>query len=88
MKQEDFEKAKEIDKRIAELTLQAEKDIQMAKRLESYGGNVHVTFGVGTGSIVALIDNEALNYLSGYYYKRHNDLQEQIGELKKEFYEI
>lgn len=34
MKQEDFERAKEIDNRIAELTLKAEEAIQKAKRIQ------------------------------------------------------
>lgn len=88
MKQEDFEKAKEIENRIAELTLLAEKDIQIAKRLETGCVYVRIEFGLGLGSQTVVMDEGAKKGLSEFYYKRHNDLQEQIGELKKEFYEI
>lgn len=88
MKQEDFEKAKEIENRIEELTLQAEKDIQFAKRIETGNESVRLKFGLGLDSELFLMDEGAKNGLSEFYYKRHNDLQEQIGELKKEFYEI
>ena len=88
MKQEDFERAKEIENLIAELTLMAEKDIQVAKHLESGSGSVHVNFGIGLRLEQVVLDKEAMKVLSEFYYKRHNDIQKQIGELKKEFYNI
>lgn len=88
MTQEDFEKAKEIVNRIAELAMQAEKDIQIAKLLEKGYGHVRIEFGLGVGSQTVVMDEGTMKVLSEFYYKRQNDLQEQIGELKKEFYEI
>lgn len=87
MKQEDFEKAKEIDNRIAELTLKAEAAIQTAKRIENLDGTP-VLDNVSENVIRIKLDKDALKILSEYYYKRHNDIQKRIGELKKEFYNI
>ena len=85
MKQEDFEKAKEIENRIAELTLLAEKDIQIAKRIETGNAYVRIEFGLGLGSQTVVMDEGAKKGLSEFYYKRHNDIQRKIGELKTLF---
>lgn len=86
MKQEDYEKAKEIDNRIVELTLQAEEAIQIAKRIDDAEVDGVLTFGPSTVGIT--IKKEALLSIAEYYYKRHNNIQNQIVELKKEFYAI
>lgn len=86
MKQEDYEKAKEIDNRIVELTLKAEEAIQIAKRIDDAEVDGVLTFGPSTVGIT--IKKEALLSIAEYYYKRHNNIQNQIVELKKEFYAI
>ena len=83
MKREDFEKAKELDNQISELTLLAEAMLQNAKRLKEAGCCGVIEFGQALPTI--RLTPEDLGIVAEIYYKRHNDIQRKIGELKTLF---
>lgn len=86
MKREDFEKAKELDDMISELALKAEQINNMATSIENAKCCGVIDFGQAYPSI--RLNPEDLVIVSELLYKRYNNIQEQIGELKKEFYSI
>ena len=86
MKREDFEKAKELDNMISELTLKAEAMLQMATRLENAQCCGILDFGNALPNI--RLNPEDLVIVAELYYKRYSTIQKQIGELTKEFYSI
>ena len=83
MRRDDFENARELDKQMSELMLEAEVMLQNAKRLKEAGCCGVIEFGQALPTI--RLTPEDLGIVAEIYYKRHNDIQRKIGELKTLF---